>query len=123
MVIWGKELCTYSSIPTVHIISLDLNLTKNVGYKMEPIAIQAVTIVDGNQLHCQYSCKNYTLQMHGSLFVSDVLLIPLGGCDLVIGIQWPTSLGTIKCNFKSLRMESNLNERKYVLRGLKSGKV
>lgn len=66
---------------------LDVNLAKKLGCRMEPIAMQAVTIADGNQLQCQYICRNFTWQMHGTEFVSDVLLIPLGGCDLVLGIQ------------------------------------
>ena len=60
--------------------------------------------------------------MHGTEFVSDVLLIPLGGCDLVLGIQWLATLGTITWNFKNLKMEFQLNGRHYVLRGLKAKK-
>jgi len=78
---------------------LDVNLAKKLGRKMEPIALQAVTIADGNQLQCQYICKNFAWQMHGTDFTSDVLLIPLGGCDLFLGIQWLATLGTIKWNF------------------------
>ena len=56
-------------------------------------------------------------------FVSDVLLIPLGGCDLVLGIQWLATLRTIKWNFKKLKMEFNLKGTNYVMRGLKTDKV
>ena len=66
---------------------LDVNLAKTFGCKMEPIVVQAVTVVDGNQLQCQYICNNFTWQMHSIEFVSDMLLIPLGGCDFVLGIQ------------------------------------
>ena len=58
---------------------LDVNLAKRLGCKMNPIAMQAVTIVDGNQLKWKYICKQFTWQMHGAQFVSDVLLILLGG--------------------------------------------
>jgi len=70
---------------------------------MDLIAMQAVTIADGNQLQCQYICKQFTGKMHGTKFVSDILLIPLGGCDLVLGIQWLATLGTIKWNEHSIR--------------------
>jgi len=41
----------------------------------------------------------------------------------VFGVQWLSTLGSIKWNFKSLKMELYLNGRNYVLRGLKDGKV
>ena len=42
-------------------------------------------------------------------FVSDILLLPLGGCDLVLGVQWLSTLGVIKLDFKHLRMEDILS--------------
>ena len=39
---------------------LDVNLAKRLGCKIDPIAMQAITIADGNQLHCQYVCKRFT---------------------------------------------------------------
>jgi len=52
-----------------------------------------------------------------------MLLLPLGGCDVVLGIQWLATLGTVKWNFMSLKMEFTHNGRHYVLGGLKAGKV
>jgi len=59
--------------------------------------------------------------MYGSEFVSDVLLISLGSCDLVLGIQWLATLGTIKWNFLKLKMEFYFKGR--LLKGLKPSKV
>ncbi|GJY27247.1 hypothetical protein Tco_0401973 [Tanacetum coccineum] len=47
----------------------------------------------------------------------DVLLLPLGGCEMVLGIQWLATLGKIKCNFKELRMEFVHNNKKFIIRG------
>lgn len=90
---------------------------------MELISLQAVTIGDGYQQQCQYICRDFTWQMHGNNFVLDVLLIPLGGCDLVLGIQWLATLETVKWKFKNLKMEFHLGGRNYILRGLKPEKV
>ncbi|GJU23444.1 putative alpha/beta hydrolase fold protein [Tanacetum coccineum] len=35
-------------------------------------------------------------------FIADVMVLPLGGCELVLGIQWLSTLGTIKWNFQDL---------------------
>ena len=53
----------------------------------------------------------------GETFVTDVMLLPLGGCDMVLGIQWLSTLGDIKCNFKELKMQFKYNGKKLSIRG------
>nr|GEY77900.1 hypothetical protein [Tanacetum cinerariifolium] len=48
----------------------------------------------------------------------DVFILPLGGCELVLGVQWLSILGNIKWNFKDLIMDFMYNDRRRVLRGL-----
>ena len=67
---------------------------------------------------CQYVCKGFTWALHGTEFVTDALVLPLGGCDLVLGIQWLSTLGVIKWDFKQLRMEFTYKGRLMVLRGM-----
>ena len=55
--------------------------------------------------------------LRGTTFTTDVLLLPLGNCDMVLGIQWLETLGAIQWNFKTLTMDFKLNGRRYVLRG------
>lgn len=51
-------------------------------------------------------------------FVSDVLIIPLGGCDMVLGVQWLSELETVKWDFKKLMMEFQFQGSHFVLKGL-----
>lgn len=51
------------------------------------------------------------------MFETDVMLLPLGGCELVLGIQWLSKLGTIQWNFKDLRMQFEYMGKKVILRG------
>lgn len=39
---------------------LDVSLARKLGCQMESIAMQYVTIADGNQLQYRYVCKNFT---------------------------------------------------------------
>lgn len=66
---------------------LDLTLAKSLGFLLEPISTQAVTVTDGNHLACQFVCKSFKCKLHNCEFQSDMLLIPLGSCDMVLGIQ------------------------------------
>ena len=54
-------------------------------------------------------------------FTSDMLLIPLGCCDLVLGVEWLVSLGDIVWNFNKLQMEFYVKGRRHVLRGAFTG--
>ena len=128
---YHEDKWTYEGKKTVNILIdsgsthnfLDANLAKRLGYKMKHIALQAITTANGNQLRCQYIYRNFTWQMHGIDVVSDVLLISLWGCDLVLAIKWLATLGIIRWNFQKLKMEFYFNGRNYILRGLKTEKV
>ncbi|GJY87372.1 reverse transcriptase [Tanacetum coccineum] len=63
-----------------------------------------------NKLGCQLRCRDVEFQ-------SDVMIIPLGGCEMVLGIQWLATLGNILTNFKELRMEFKYKGKRVLLRG------
>ncbi|GJX27091.1 hypothetical protein Tco_0233387, partial [Tanacetum coccineum] len=46
-----------------------------------------------------------------------MMILPLRGCEMVLGIQWLATLGDIKCNFSKLRMEFMYKYKKMILRG------
>lgn len=55
--------------------------------------------------------------MQGTIFQTDFRLLSLGGCNMVLGIQWLKTLGPIIWDFKNLCMEFHHNRHKHVLRG------
>ena len=73
-----------------------------------------VSVANGQSTH---ECPQFVWNMHIHKFVSDVMILPLGGCDMVLGIQWLTTLDDIKWNFKKLVMEFEYKMKKVVLRG------
>lgn len=95
---------------------LDVHLAKKLGCPMESIDMQSVTVADGGVLKCQYICRNFTWRLQGTDFCADMFLIPLGSCDVVLGIQWLSTLGTIKWNFKNLTMEFKFEGKSHMLR-------
>jgi len=86
---------------------LDEQLARKLGCKLEPITRQLVAIADGNTLQCQYICRQFSWTLLGTESVSDILLLSLRGCDLVLGVQWLSTSGVIKWDFKHLRMDFN----------------
>ncbi|KAJ1397521.1 hypothetical protein SESBI_31769 [Sesbania bispinosa] len=67
--------------------------------------------------------RNFTWRLQNTIFTSDIMLIPLGGYDLVLGIEWLVTLGDIVWNFEKLHMEFKINGKRHVLRGSAQGGI
>ncbi|GKB59346.1 Fe(3+) dicitrate transport system permease [Tanacetum coccineum] len=70
---------------------LDIHKSKVLGCKIRKTCPLNVSVVGGNKL--------------------------IRGCELVLGIQWLSTLGNIQWNFQELRMEFKFQGKKVVLRG------
>ncbi|XP_074306486.1 uncharacterized protein LOC141641737 [Silene latifolia] len=102
---------------------MDLSLAKKLGCSLEKIPPQAVAVADGNHLACQYVCKKFSWMLHGHTFTNDVMLIPLGNCDMVLGIQWLNTLGPVKWDFKRLVMEFQWQDVWVKLQGIPAHQI
>lgn len=71
---------------------LDQNFAKRVGCPLEKIPSQAFTVADGNHIPCNSICKKFVWAMSNREFSTVVMLISLGSCDMVLEIQWLSTL-------------------------------
>ena len=90
-----------------------------LGCIMEIIPELKVAAANGVDLKCNEVCKGFTWTMQGKSFVADVLSLPMGNYDLVLGIQWLVELGNIIWNFKDLQMKFLIKGEESVLQGSK----
>lgn len=65
-----------------------------------------------------HAYKNFQLALQGHTYSTDVMLLPLGDCDMVLGIQWLTTLGNIQWNFKELTMTFKCEGDTRILQGI-----
>ncbi|GJV35070.1 putative nucleotidyltransferase, ribonuclease H [Tanacetum coccineum] len=105
------------------LLQLDTKMAKRLGCAIRPTCPLTVNVAGEKQLLSVSECKGFNWKLKGETFVTDVVLLPLAGCDMVLGIQWLSTLGDIKSNFKDLRMEFVYNNKKMVLRGTHKTKV
>ena len=49
-------------------------------------------------------------------------MLPLGGCDVVFGTQWLSTLGVINWDFMNLSMEFKYGDQQVMLQGLNTPK-
>jgi hypothetical protein len=59
-----------------------------------------VMIADGGTINCSRKCNKINLTMGEYVMNSPMIYIPMGGADVVLGIQWLQSLGTLAFNFQ-----------------------
>ena len=93
------------------------DLISKLGLRVQEVPSLAVEVADGNKINTNRLCPNFTWKMHNQMFKVDAMVLPVGGCDLVLGVQWLSTLGDIKWNFGDLTMEFLKGKRKIVLRG------
>ncbi|KAG8378561.1 hypothetical protein BUALT_Bualt08G0149700 [Buddleja alternifolia] len=116
---------------TVHILIdtgsthnfLDVNAAKRIECKVVETDLFPVSVADGYKIYSSSMCKNFSWKMQEVLFMTDLMLLPLGGCDMVLGIQWLIQLGDIKWNFDKLAMEFMTHGQKVTLRGKKPSTI
>jgi hypothetical protein len=82
-------------------------------------------IADGGTINCLGKCNKINLTMGEYVMNSPIISIPMGGADVVLGIQWLQSLGIVAFNFEELLMKFSLEGKEIELRGItgKPGKV
>ena len=61
-----------------------------------------VMVANGGTINCYIKCHNIKLTMGEYVLNSPMLSIPMGGANVVLGVQWLQSLGTVAFNFQEL---------------------
>jgi hypothetical protein len=96
------------------IVLIDFGSTHNcIHYKLAkdlicfvyPAPEFQVMIVDGRTINFSGKCNKINLTMGEYVMNSPMISIHMGGVDVVLGIQWLESLGTMAFNFQELFMK------------------
>ncbi|GJU10877.1 retrotransposable element Tf2 [Tanacetum coccineum] len=64
---------------------VDTNTATKIGCRISAIFLLPVDVANGNKLFSTLVCKKFTWQLQGEIFETDVMLVPLGGCKMVLG--------------------------------------
>ncbi|OMO81357.1 Retrotransposon gag protein [Corchorus olitorius] len=95
-------------------------VAKRLGCATLPMSHVPVTVANGEALTCKEMCRQLKWEVQGLVQNTDVLLIQLLGCDMVLGIQWLQSLGPIWWDFNLLLMKFSIDNVLHQLQGLKA---
>ncbi|KAJ0028630.1 hypothetical protein Pint_35011 [Pistacia integerrima] len=72
---------------------------------------------NGDKLSSEGKCSNTKLSVQDIPIVTDFYLLPLGGCDIVLGTFWLQTLGPIVWDFSRLSMKFSLKGNSHTLTG------
>ena len=76
-----------------------------------------VEVGDGRKIPCEGVCPKLKLVMQGLEIHEDFFVFELGGVNIVLGMEWLSSLGEIRANFKELMIKIPLGSSYHVLKG------
>jgi hypothetical protein len=100
-------------------------LAKDLNLFVYPALEFQVMIADGGTINYSGKCNKINITMGEYVMNITMISIPMGGDDVVLGIQWLQALGTMDFNFQELFMKFSLEVKEIELRGIigKPGKV
>ena len=75
-------------------------------------------VENGGTINFSGNFHNIKLTMGEYVLYSPMLSIPMGGADVVLGVQWLQSLGTIAFNFQEIFLNFFLEGNEIKLRGI-----
>ena len=79
-------------------------IAKDLNCFIYPTPEFQVMVANGSTIKCSGKCHNIKLSMGEYVPNSQMIVIPMGGVDVVLGVQWLQSLGTIAFNFQEFFM-------------------
>jgi hypothetical protein len=80
-------------------------------------------IANGGSMKCGGWCDNVHLQVGHYQLKSHMFSNDMGGCDIVLGVEWIRTLGPILMDFKELTMPFQQEGKKYQFQGLTVGSL
>ncbi|XP_038678483.1 uncharacterized protein LOC119979936 [Tripterygium wilfordii] len=101
---------------------VDATIATQLELPVKSIGPTPVKVANGEKLQCCGLIERLVVRCQGTNFPVSGYIVPLGGCDLVLGIEWLQELGNICWNFQELTMAFIWQGKQCDLRGLHSQK-
>jgi hypothetical protein len=83
-------------------------LAKALNYFIYSAPEFQLIIANGGTINFSGKCHEINITMGEYVMNSPMISIPMGGVDVVLGVQWLQSLGTMDFNFQEIFMKCSL---------------
>ncbi|KAI4370498.1 hypothetical protein MLD38_018848 [Melastoma candidum] len=79
---------------------LDSRIIGGINVVIKPIIPVTMAVADGRSVLCNRMIPQFTWAIQGMEFQVDFYVLALGGCEIILGVDWLSQLGDITWNFK-----------------------
>ena len=102
---------------------MDQRIAKLLGCRVQQSKRSKVSVADGSKIDIEGRIEGFEWYFQQHAFQDDLMVIPLGGHDMVLGVQWLEKFGPITWDFQNLEMKFKWDNKNITLHGLKQGSV
>ncbi|OMO84555.1 reverse transcriptase [Corchorus capsularis] len=102
---------------------LDCNVAKSLKLPYQKGFKKKVIIANGEAVCTAGYCKSVEWEVQGVKFCTNFFILPLHGCDAVLGVQWLVTLGPILWDFSLLTMQFELDGVWRKIQGIQQGHI
>lgn len=81
------------------------HIAKFVGHQIHPAQDFNVLVGNSDEIACSSVCHIVPIQLGTHQFKVDLLVLPLGRAELVLGVQWLKTLGPVLIDYDTLTMK------------------
>jgi hypothetical protein len=96
---------------------LDINIARKLKLFVYPVPDMKVMVADGKKIENVGKCHKVKLQIQDFNLESELYTVPLGGVDVVLGVQWLQTLGTYSVNHQKHFIKFKWQGKRYKLYG------
>jgi hypothetical protein len=96
-------------------------IAKETNFYIHVVNNFQIMIANGGSMKCGGHCENVHLQIGHYHLKSHMFSIDMGGCEIVLGVEWFHTLGPILMVFKELTMKFQQDGKRYQFQGLTVG--
>ncbi|WZZ61858.1 hypothetical protein YC2023_061965 [Brassica napus] len=102
---------------------MDQRIAKLLGCRVQQSKRSKVSVADGSKIDIEGRIEGFEWYFQQHAFQDDLMVIPLEGHDMVLGVQWLEKFGPITWDFQKLEMKFKWDNKNITLHGLKQGSV
>ncbi|CAL9132125.1 unnamed protein product, partial [Musa textilis] len=95
---------------------MDRKIATRLSYHIDVCDKFEVKVANGRILTCNSQCSMIQLTMQGQELLVDFFLLPLEDYEVVLGIEWLSTLGDVSWNFSNLIMKFFVNGKQVILK-------
>jgi hypothetical protein len=94
------------------------NFARRLNCPTVPILAVSVKVANGEHLVCDKMVPQLEWWAQGHSFSTDMRVLPLGGYDAILGVDWLKQWGDMRCNWATKTLKFDNNGKPVTLRGM-----